>query len=150
VFRNWSVDSTATTPQASVAMAAPRTVTALWRTEHRLTIVSPYGNTQGADWYPEGDLAAVSVESTAVANGTTYRFTGWTGDATSRSASFGVTMDGPKTIRATWEAVPPSSSPGLFDNVFLWIALLAVILFLLALFVWRRRRKDETDEPPPT
>jgi len=148
-FLGWTGDSIARTRQADVAMTAPRTVTATWAKQHLLTIESPYGTPQGAGWYAEGDAANVTIESTVIVNGTTYRFTGWTGDAVGTNASAGIPMDRPKTIRATWEAVPPAPPQTVSGTLLAGIVLLAVILLLVALFFWRRRKKGEPEAPPP-
>jgi len=125
-------------------MDGPKTVVAMWRTEHLLTILSDHGDPQGGGWHTENEAVAVSVESTITANGSTYRFTGWSGDATSSDASVSVTMDGPKTIRASWEAVPPSQ--GVLGSLLVWLVLIAVLILIIVFFLWRRRRREE--EPP--
>jgi hypothetical protein len=129
-------------------MTAPRTVTAVWRTEHLLTIVSAYGSPQGTGWYPENATANVSVEETADDNGTVYRFDGWTGDATSANRALGILMDGPKTISATWVTSfggPPQFGLPSWATILL---VLAVTLFLVAFFLWRRRKRGEPDDGP--
>ena len=148
VFARWSGDSTATTANATVAMTTPRTVTAVWRTEHLLTIVSAYGSPQGAGWIAENATANVTVEETVEVNGAMYRFAGWTGDATSTIRALGVLMDGPKTIHATWETSfggPPYVG---FPSWALIPLVLAVALLLIAFFLWRRRKRGEPDEAP--
>ena len=130
----------------------PRTVTATWRTEHLLTIVSPHGTPQGAGWHAEGRQVTVSIEDTVTENGTTYRFAGWTGDATDPSSLVLVTMDRPKTLTATWEVVGTNGGPprvGL--DALPWILVIAVLAIAgLLVIVWRRRRrKDDEARPPP-
>ena len=153
VFTGWTGDSTASSADSTIAMDGPKTVSASWRTDHLLTIVSAYGVAEGAGWYAENTAATASVPDRVTANGTTYRFAGWTGASTSSSSVTLVTMDGPKALTATWVVVPPetpSTSPGL--GVLPWIALvvIAVIAFLF-LFIWyRRRRKEDESRPPPT
>ncbi|HEV8594916.1 MAG TPA: hypothetical protein VGR51_05235, partial [Thermoplasmata archaeon] len=147
VFDGWMGDSTAATASATLTMDGPKSVTARWRTEHLLTIVSPYGTPSGAGWYVEGSAAPVSIETSITDGGSTYRFTGWTGDAAGGTASISVTMDGPKTITATWERVTANPGSGL-SSWLLWIVLLGVAVLLLVLFLGRRRKK-EPDEPAP-
>ena len=158
VFLGWSGDSAAIDASSELLMDAPKAVTAEWRTEHRLTIESLYGNPVGAGWHGEGTTVPVSIEARVTVNGTTYRFAGWTGDGTGADPSVNVTMDAPKTLRALWEEVaeePPARSTLDWS---VWLVILTVAFFLLALFFWRRRRKrDEQiptakpeDAPPPT
>jgi hypothetical protein len=62
-----------------------------------------------------------------------------------------VTMDGPKTLTATW-AVVPHSGPSPILDVLPWILVsvaIAVILGLILLVAWRRRRKEDEEAPPP-
>jgi len=155
VFTRWSGDSADTQPNSSLSMDGPKTVTATWRTEHLLTIITPYGTAEGGGWYTEGGVATASVPDTVTVNGTVYRFTGWSGDSTDASSAVFVTMDGPKTLTATWTIVPqgPPSSAAL--DVLPWIVLailVAVVGFLILFVFWRRRRKEdgESRPPPPT
>jgi len=147
-FAGWSGDSTAGTPGATIIMDGPKRVTATWRTEHLLTIVSTYGNPVGAGWHAEGSEVSVQIEETVVVDGTTYRFVGWTGDATGTNATIAVTMDAPKTLTAAWEEVGPRPpSPA---TPWPWIALLLVLFLVIVLAIWRRRRKrDEVPPAPP-
>lgn len=150
-FRAWSEDASGSTPTGTVPMDAPKNVTATWATEHRLTIVSAHGSPIGAGWHEEGTNVSVDIEETVVADGTTYRFVGWTGDATAADPAVHVLMDGPKALTAVWEEVPgtpPSQSLG----VPAWLILLVVVFLILVLFFWRRRKREETPGagPPPT
>src|SRR5207249_184749 len=122
-FTGWTGDSTASSPSSSVAMDSEKSVTASWRTEHLLTIISPYGTPTGAGWYSEGSVVTASVPDTVIVNGTSYRFKGWTGDSTETSSAVLVTMGGPRTLTATWDVVAggPPSSPGV--DVVPWIVL---------------------------
>jgi uncharacterized repeat protein (TIGR02543 family) len=153
VFTGWSGDSTYPRPDSSLSMDGPKTVTATWRTEHLLTIITPHGTAEGGGWYTEGGVATASVPDTVTVNGTGYRFTGWSGDSTDASSAVFVTMDGPKTLTATWTVVPqgPPSSAAL--DVLPWIVLailVAVVGFLIFFVLQRRRRKeDEESRPPP-
>lgn len=148
VFTGWSGDSAATTPSGSVVMAGPRTVTASWKTEHSLTVESPHGNPAGGGWYAAGETATARVKATATVNGTAYRFASWTGDATGSTATIDVLMDGPKTLTATWEVVPPAFGAGAW-NLAVWILAIVVAFLLLILLLWRRRRRREEPPGPP-
>ncbi|TLZ51484.1 MAG: DUF4010 domain-containing protein, partial [Methanobacteriota archaeon] len=154
-FTGWSGDSTDVANATTIVMTAPKSATAVWETQYLLTIVSLYGTPQGGGWHAADGSVSVSVESTVTVNGTAYRFTGWTGGATSSSASFDVTMVGPKTLTANWEAVANQPQSGL-GNLWVWLGLLAVIFFLIVLFFWRRRKREDEpveespQEPPPT
>ncbi len=154
VFRGWSGDSTDSGAESALSMDGPRTVTATWRTEHLLTVVTPFGTAEGGGWYTEGGVATASVQDTLIVNGTTYRFSGWTGDSTDFSSVVLVPMDGPKNLIATWTVVPQGPPASAFD-VLPWIVLLiliAVVGFLIFFVLGRRRRKEDEEarRPPPS
>ncbi len=102
-FTGWSGDCNATTTTATVLMDEPKTVTANWRHEYLLTVVSNYGTPQGEGWYPEGSTANISVASP---EGwlIQYFFTRWSGSSpsTSTKPSTTITMDESKTVVAKW------------------------------------------------
>ena len=154
VFTGWSGDTSAANPNSSVAMDGPKTIAASWRTEHLLTIVSPYGTPEGGGWYTEGGQATATIQDTVTVNGTVYRFAGWTGASTDPSSAVLVTMDTPKTLTATWTVVPPAGPPpSAAIDVLPWILVLivvAVIGGLIFFVLWRRRRReDDEDRPRP-
>jgi uncharacterized repeat protein (TIGR02543 family) len=134
-------------------MDGPKTIAASWRTEHLLTIVSPYGTPAGEGWYTEAAQATATIQDTVTVNGTVYRFTGWTGASTDTSSAVLVTMDAPKTLTATWAVIPPPGPPPLaVIDVLPWILVVIVVAVLggLIFFVlWRRRGKEDEEESPP-
>jgi hypothetical protein len=149
-FESWTGDSTATSATSILAMDAPRSVAASWRTEYELTIDSEYGTPEGAGWHRDGTTVTVSIESEVTVEGIRYRFVGWTGDEVGPNPVLTTAMDRPKRIEAIWEevVVAPRSELRTYDWL-VWLLLLAVILFLVVLFAWRRRRKEEVPPPPP-
>jgi len=91
-------------PSNSVLMDNPKTITANWVTQYKLTISSAYGNPVGDDWYDAGSSATASVTTPVDGGtGTRYSFTGWTGDVTSTSPTLSITMDSPHTLTASWK-----------------------------------------------
>ena len=60
VFAQWNDGS----KEASRVITVERDVTliALYKTQHFLTIISPYGNPKGQEWYDEGMLANFSID----------------------------------------------------------------------------------------
>ena len=153
LFEGWSGDSTGTAPAGTIGMDGPRTVTATWRTQYLLTVVSPYGTPQGGGWYDAGTPATATVPDTVTVGGTVYRFAGWTGDSTSASSAVLVPMDGPKTITATWTVVPAEPPSGAAVDVLPWILLaivIGVIGVLILVVLWRRRRKRGDEPRPPS
>jgi len=109
VFTNWAGDASGTNYASSdsIMMDGPKTAIAVWKTQHFLTVTSPYGITGGANWYDANTVAFASVDSGTVdhGNGTRRLFTNWSGDAsgTNPAQSDPILMDGPKTAVANWK-----------------------------------------------
>ncbi len=102
-FSSWSdggaQNHTITAPSAST------TYTANFTTQYSLTTaVSPSGGgtvtPSGTNWYNSGQ--SVSVSATASSG---YNFTGWSGDLSGSTNPTSLTMNGPKSITATFVAV---------------------------------------------
>lgn len=72
-----------------------------YRTEHRLTIESAYGESEGDGWYDESSTASISVVSVEEPT-IRHIFTGWSGDYTGNETTASVVMYSPKTITANW------------------------------------------------
>jgi hypothetical protein len=109
VFTNWAGDATGTdyTSSDSILMDAPKTATAVWKTQHYLTVESDHGTPAGEGW-KDAETSVNAALDTGVVSGVTgvqYIFTNWGADATGTSyaASDSITMDGPKTATANWK-----------------------------------------------
>jgi hypothetical protein len=132
-FTEWSGDYSGDTSPASVIVNQPKAVTAEWRTDYLLTVVSEYGDAQGGGWYNSGSEAAISVTSPV---GMIIRqvFNGWSGDYSGDAASASVIMDQPKTVTAKWKN----------DIMQLYILIIIVVLIIGGLGFWMlkmRKRK---------
>jgi hypothetical protein len=134
-FTQWNGDYSGDTASGSVVMDQPSTVTAGWRTEYLLTVVSEYGDAQGTGWYDSGSTAAISVTSPV---GMIIRqvFNGWSGDYTGDTASSSVIMDQPKTVTAGWKN----------DYLQLYILIIGVVVILggggLGFWLVKRRKRE--------
>lgn len=97
VYASWS-DAGAQSHSITVP-SSPTTYTVTYTTQYYLTVTSSHGSPTGTGWYNSGASASFSVTSPVSGGaGTQYVNTGWSGDATSSP----VTMNGPKTVTATW------------------------------------------------
>ena len=108
--------------------------TADYETQYQLTIESAWGNPVGQGWYESGEVAHVSVHSTA---GIIIRrlFAGWSGDFVGTEASTLLTMDGPKAIIANWRAE--------YLRLYLLIAgVVALVGATVGIYVHRRRKSS--------
>jgi gliding motility-associated-like protein/uncharacterized repeat protein (TIGR02543 family) len=103
IFTGWSGDATGTSTSVSVTMDGNKSGTATFKAVYTLsTSASPAagGTVSGAGSYNSGDV--VTVKATPAAG---YIFAGWSGDATGTSTSIAITMDGNKSVTATFKAV---------------------------------------------
>src|SRR5208282_1310063 len=142
-FQSWQLDGVAQTGNTiSVTLDKPHSAIATYQTQYQLTIISPYGNPQGAGWYDAGSTATFSVSSPS---GILIQqtFVQWQGDYVGTSAQGTVLMDGPKSVQATWTT----------SYIQLYIALGAIALIAVAVFLIRKRRSGggQTTKaiPPP-
>jgi len=157
VFTSWSGDASGTTRPLTITMDSPKTVTAGWQVQYKLTATSNCGTTACGDstqtntdgWYNAGAVATVTVTTPATVGDKTYDFTAWTGDSTATTAATTVTMDAPKSITATWtEKAGPSPA----SDLMVWIILIIVIIVVVALvlfLVMRRKKPPVEEELPP-
>jgi len=104
VWTGWS-DGGAQTHVYTVP-STPETVTACFKTQHYLNVVSPHDTPGGSGWYDEGSTAYATLEAgSVVENGVQYLFTGWSGDASGTGlTSSPIVMNAPKTAVANWVA----------------------------------------------
>lgn len=113
IFTQWTGAGTGsytgTTRSTSVTMNNPITETAEWRTQHLLTLSTPYGTTTGGGWYDEGVAAPFRVDARIIpgTTGTRYAFVSWTGTGngavSGTDSSMTATMNGPITEVASWQ-----------------------------------------------
>jgi len=92
---------------ATVTMNGPIVETAVWKTEHRLDLVSEYGVPTGGGWYTAGSTAEVSIDpSVEAGENTRIQFKRWmgvgTGAYTGTASSFSIVIQGPVTETAEW------------------------------------------------
>jgi uncharacterized repeat protein (TIGR02543 family) len=124
-----SVQSSGSSPSIAFTIAAPSSITWIWKTQYFLTVSSPYGTVGGQVWYDGGTNAYATVTPLTVPglSGTRYVFDHWNGDASgSTSPSNAITMNGPKTATAIWKTQyyltvssaygSPTPSSGWFDS----------------------------------
>jgi hypothetical protein len=142
VFVTWIVDATPRSGNGfALAMDAPHKVAAQYETRYLLTVISDYGNPSGGGYYKSGDTATFSVDS-PVGIGIQHVFVRWTGDYTGSQPNGSITMDGPKTVTATWTTS--------YFQIYLIVGALVAVAVVVGLFLWMRSKgKSTTMKPPP-
>ncbi|MEM2979852.1 MAG: protein kinase [Thermoproteota archaeon] len=77
---------------------------AKFKTQHYVDVYSEHGTAFGSGWHDSGSTVTISVTPDTInfGNGTRIAFKSWTGDFSGSSAIANITVDSPKTIRATW------------------------------------------------
>ena len=101
VFVKWS--SGETSPKITVKVSGSIVLTAMYKTQYYLKVVSEYGNPKGEGWYDEESVIHVSIQPTYYINFFQRAvFLGWTGSISSSSPEVDVAMDSPKLLVAKW------------------------------------------------
>jgi uncharacterized repeat protein (TIGR02543 family) len=138
VFVQWNDGSTSNS--RSVTAIQDATITASYKTQYMLTVISDVGSPQGTGWYDAGTQAAFSVSTQQSepgllgALGGRVMFQGWSGDSKATSSSTTITMDGPKTVTAMWTA----------DNTLPYAVIggiIAALVVAVALIMLMKRKK---------
>lgn len=138
VFLQWSDGSTLNSKNFTALTDI--TLTANYKTQYMLTVVSDAGNPQGTGWYDSGTQAMFSVTTPVPEPGVLgmlggkLLFQGWSGDSKSTSKSVTITMNGPKTVTAVW--TQDNTQPLLILG-----GIVAVIAVAVAALVFMKRRK---------
>ena len=122
VFVGWS-DGVNSNPRQLV-ISDDGKITSLYRTEYYLSVKSEMGQVSGEGWYERGSQASFAIApSSNVAPKfgfltDHYIFNGWSGDIESNDVVTSISMDGPKTVEATWVHSGTSISLVLVSDIF--------------------------------
>ena len=146
VFIQWSDSSK--DASRSITATQSSNLTATFKTQYELKVVSDFGDPQGSGWYDAGSTATISVTSPQPETGlfgslggkTTFQT--WIGDST-ESTTANIVMDGPKTVHAEWTT--DNSMPYMILGG-IGVAVVAVII--LALLLTRRKKPPAQAYPP--
>ncbi|RLF22843.1 MAG: hypothetical protein DRM97_05335, partial [Thermoprotei archaeon] len=140
VFTGWSGDVISDERSITVKVDKPLSVSASWRHQFRLVVVSEHSKViveppSPDGWYDVGATVKIRIESEAVSDTpfTGYRFKGWIVEDTGQTISAtGVTMkvDRPLKLRAVWERT--------YNVPLIVVTVLALIALSIGLFVVKR------------
>ena len=130
VFVKWSTGETSL--KITIEVRGLVTLTAIYKTQYYLKIVSEYGSPKGEGWHDEGEVIHVSVQPMHYINFFQRAvFVGWTGSLTSSSPEVDVLMDSPKLLIANWKVE---------YDVFRLVMILAIVLIALVIYVLIKKR----------
>lgn len=131
IFVGWS-DGINSNPR-QVVLNDNAKIGSLYRTEYYLSVKSDRGEVSGEGWYEQGTRASfAAVPSFSVVSWfglltDHYSFGGWSGGNQSSEVVASITMNGPKTVEATWGYSGSSTSLVLVGGVFYVGALVLAI-----------------------
>jgi len=79
-FYQWEGDYSGTDTLVSIIMNKPKTITANWKNQFYIDVISPWGKTYGQGWYTENTTATISVSTPVNIDSTQrYAFSKWIG-----------------------------------------------------------------------
>lgn len=157
VFQGWSVDGQSIQAGASlpVKMDSAHVVTAQYKQQYYLKVMTDQGIGFGEGWYDSGSTAQIYVSTpVSTSYGVSIVFNGWQGNIQSSSQSATVLMDKPKTVIASWRSDPTVL------NLTIALGMIAAFLIAGGILVYvalgRRTLRPQavksvpTHEPTPT
>lgn len=140
LFDEWIGDYSGTSTMGMTLMDRPKNVTAGYKTQYYLRVISPHGSPEGRGWYDKGAVARVSVPSIIVlANLTKVVFVRWSGDDTSSTNVIAIVMNKPSVLTANWR-VESTHSVLVEKFLYLVVAMSAIVGSMFILFLLRRGR----------
>jgi M6 family metalloprotease-like protein len=102
IFSGWT-DGDLSNPR-TVTVNGNATITANYKMQNLLQLVSPYSSPTGSGWYDTGTIATFSIpEVVDHGNGTRRVFSSWRGDSNTSSPNGQVEMDQPHLVYAEWK-----------------------------------------------
>ncbi len=139
VFQGWRVDGQSAQPGVSLLlkMDAAHSVTAEYKQQYYLKVLTDQGVPYGEGWYDAGSTAQIYVTTPASTSyGVSYVFNGWQGDVQSNSQSSSVLVDKAKTVVASWR----TDSTVLYLTIALGVIAALLVVGIVAFVVTGRGR----------
>jgi len=149
VFQRWDGASTSSSDRVTLTMDSPKSITAVWKTQYYLKIISEHGTPTGEGWYDSGSNVQISVDESVGLIPVRYVFDRWDGSGVSTPTSHSTTVDmsTPRTVTAVWKEdyLPTIAAAG--GGI--------VIIVVVAFFLLRRKPSAPSQPtyippPPPT
>jgi len=146
LFQRWDGASTSSSDRVTILMDSAKTISAVWKTQYFLKVISQHGTPTGEGWYDSGGNAQISVDESVGFIPVRYVFESWTGTGVSSptSRSTTVEMSAPRTVTAVWRE----------DYMYTIVAGVgAVVIIGVAVFLVMRRKPSPPQPsayvPPP-
>ncbi len=104
IFQQWSGDYQSQSANMTITVVKPTTLTANWKTQYYVNVISAAGSVTGAGWYDIGAQATISLQSSSVQTSASERqmFAGWSGGASGQESTVKIAVSSPTTIEAKW------------------------------------------------
>jgi len=137
LFSEWN-DGSTLNPR-KILVNKPIVLEAIYSTQYRLIVESPYEKCYGAGWYDANSTATFTVPESVPSRdltwilGVRYTFEKWSGDLTSSNPTSSLVMDSPKEVSAIWRIE--------YDSVYIISLLLvgAAVTWMLAYLKEQRK-----------
>ena len=101
VFASWS-DGDPTSGK-TLLVDGPKSLTGIYMTQYLLTMSANAGTlTPGTGWQDAGAVVSIVASPPTGSATDRYTFSGWTGDYTGTLPTGSITIDRPKSVRASW------------------------------------------------
>jgi len=116
--KNLSMEGLPGVQNLFVIVDKPTNVTANWKTQYYLNVISTEGTVEGGGWYDIGSYVSIKakIPSTPAGMWTTLTFEKWTGDINSSKERDKVLINRPKTVIAEWKE---DKTPGIINGIVL-------------------------------
>lgn len=147
VFASWS-DGVGSNPR-QILIAQDTTVTAVYRTEYYLSVMSDIGGIVGSGWYEKGHQASFAVNPAYTVSGWfglvtyDYHFSMWSGDSGSKDYSASILMTSPKTVKAEFAQSGIRVDLTAVSGVLL---LASILLAARGIYVHSKNRRKRLDQ----
>jgi len=104
MFNGWSGDISASSTSITLNMTKPETLTANWKQQYYVSIISPVGSVSGSGWYDAGTPATISLRSALVQqNNVRQVFAGWSGGTDNQTTTKTIVVNAPTILQANWK-----------------------------------------------
>jgi len=135
VFTHWSDSNNS--PLRQVGLENDTTLSASYRKQYYVAVISPYGTPFGSGWYDENSTATILVQP-PISGLESLVFTQWKRDASGAQPSTSIFVDSPKTAEAEWTHYSSEPTQSNFPFV-VWVIFSGMVFAVLLVVNLKRR-----------